>query len=72
MKRDTAIVLMNALLKLGPSFDELTNITYQIEDETERKFIRRQIASVMQALSYEIVMHIARQYPDLDPDKKAE
>jgi len=72
MKRDAAVVLMDALLKLGPTFDELTNITYQIEDETERKFIRRQIASAMQVLGYETVMHIVRQYPDLDPDKKAE
>ncbi|WP_374385032.1 hypothetical protein [Dongia sp.] len=70
MKRDTAIVFMDALLRMGPSFDELTNITYQIEDETERKFIRRQIASAMQSLGYEMAMHIVRQYPDLDPDKK--
>jgi len=71
MERDTATVLMDALLRLGPSFGELTNITYQIEDEAERKFIRRQIASAIHSLGYEIVMHIVRQYPDLDPDKKS-
>ncbi len=72
MKRDTAMVLMDALQRLNPSFNELTSITYQIEDETERKFIRRQIANAMQSLGYEIVMHIVRQFPDLDPDKKVE
>lgn len=68
MERDTATLLMDALQKLGPSFDELTNLTHRIEDEGECKFIRRQIASAMQSLSFEIVMHIVRQYPDLDPD----
>jgi hypothetical protein len=72
MKRDTAMVLMDALLRLSPPFDELTSITYQIEDETERKLVRRQIANAMQSLGYELVMHIVRQYPDLDPDKKME
>ena len=71
MKRDTAVALMDALLRLSPPFDELTDITYQIQDEAERVFVRRRIADAMQSLGYDLVMHIVRQYPDLDPDKKA-
>jgi hypothetical protein len=63
---------MDALLKLGPSFDELTNITYQIENESERKLIRWQIANAIHSLGFEVIMHIVRQYPELDPDKKAD
>lgn len=71
MKRETATALMDAMAGLDPAFNELTKLTYQIEDETERKTVRRHIAEAMHLMGYEMVMHIVRQYPDLDPDKKA-
>ncbi len=70
MNRETAVALMDALLKLGPPLNEATAVTFEITDEAERQFVRRRISDAMQATGYELVMHIVRQYPDLDPDKK--
>jgi hypothetical protein len=60
------------LLKTRPAINELLDSTEQIEDEAERLALRRRIAEVMHVLAYDLVMHIVRQYPDLDPDKKVQ
>ncbi len=72
MNLDTAETVLSALLKTRPAINELLESTEQIEDEAERLALRRRIAEVMHVLAYDLVMHIVRQYPDLDPDKKME
>jgi hypothetical protein len=69
MKRETAERLMTALLSLGGSLDEITSLTYEIDDETERRAFRKSVADAMHILSFDLVMHIVHQYSDLDPDK---
>lgn len=69
MKKDTATAILRSLQQLDPAFEELTSLTYQIDNEEERKAIRRHLAEAMRLLGYELTMHIVRQYPDLDPDK---
>ena len=71
MKRDTATSMMAALCSPETSFSKLDDLSLQIEDEAERVWVRRRLAEAMHALGYELVMNIVRQYPDLDPDKKA-
>ena len=40
-----------------------------IEPAEERKIYILMLGQAMALTSYEMVMHIVRQYPDLDPDK---
>lgn len=69
MRREIAITLLESLQKLGPGVDRVFDLTEQIEDEAERIAFRQHLAEAIHALGYELVMHIVRQYPDLDPDK---
>ncbi len=70
MKHDLAIQFLSALQKISPQVDALFDLTDQIESDEERKILREHIAKVIDCMGYELVMHIVRQYPDLDPDKK--
>lgn len=70
MNLNSAKTVLSALLKIRPTINELLDSTELIEDEAERLAFRRRIAEVMHVLAYDLVMHIVRQYPDLDPDKK--
>lgn len=69
MERKTAERLMAALLHLGNFLGEITLLTDEIGDEAERRAFRRNVAEAMHILGYDLVMHIVRQYPDLDPDR---
>lgn len=55
---------------MAPQFDAITSLTSEIDDEGERKEIRKTLAQAMQLLAYDLVMRVVRQYPDLDPDKE--
>ncbi|WP_193369030.1 hypothetical protein [Pelagibius marinus] len=70
MERKTAIKLLATIEAMAPQFDEITSLTYEIVDETERKEFREKVAEAMSLLAYDLVMQIVRQYPDLDPDKE--
>lgn len=69
MKRETAIALLDALERLGPGINEIDALTRQIDDPEERGVYLRKFAEVIAIVGYDLVMHIVRQYPDLDPDK---
>lgn len=69
MQRDLAEKLMNALLGLGPGFDQVDALARQIEDPAERSQFLRKLGEGMIVMGFDLVMHIVRQYPDLDPDK---
>lgn len=70
MDRQTAESLLAALRRLDSSSDEITSLTYRIDDEAERRAFRRRVAEAMHILSFDLVMRIVRQFPDLDPDKR--
>ena len=61
--------MLAALHSLSPGLDEATRITHSMQDKEEAKLLRRHLGAMMAEPLYEIVMHIVRQYPDLDPDK---
>jgi hypothetical protein len=50
-------------------FNEATRITLLLDDGEEARKIRRHLAESFGTPLFEIVKHIVRQYPDLDPDK---
>ena len=69
MKRETAIALLSAVERVGAGLNEIDGLARQIEPVEERKIYLRMLGEVMTLTSYKMVMHIVRQYPDLDPDK---
>jgi hypothetical protein len=62
--------MLAALQSLNPGLDEATHITQSMQDQEEAKLLRRHLAKILGEPLYDIVMHIVRQYPDLDPDKE--
>ena len=68
MERDTAVRLLAAIESMSPAFNQIDSLTTEIIDESERKEFRRIVGNAMALVAYELVMHIVRQYPDLDPD----
>ncbi len=69
MERELAEKLMDTLLGLSPGFDEVDALARQIEDPAERSQFLRKLAEGMHVMGFDLVMHIVRQYPELDPDK---
>jgi hypothetical protein len=70
MERDHAVQMLAAIQSLSPGFAEATRITDLLQDQAEARQLRRHLAASFGEPLYEIVKHIVRQYPDLDPDKQ--
>lgn len=68
MERELAERMLAALKSLDPGLDEAARITEVMADREEAKALRRHLGVLMAEPLYEIVMHIVRQYPELDPD----
>ena len=60
--------MLAALKSLNPGLEEATSVTEAMADREEAMALRRHLGVLMAEPLYEIVMHIVRQYPDLDPD----
>ena len=69
MERELAERMLAALQSLNPGLDEAARITESMQDQEEARLLRRHLGAMMADPLYEIVMHIVREYPDLDPDK---
>jgi hypothetical protein len=69
VKRELAIALLDARERLGPGINEVDALARQIEDPEERSVYLHKFVEVVAIVGYDLVMHIVRQYPDLDPDK---
>jgi hypothetical protein len=69
MDKETAAALIDSLVGLGNAFGDITQLTYRIADEAERRRFRGGVADVMHAINFELIMPLVRQYPELDPDK---
>lgn len=51
-------------------FNELTALTWEIEDEAERKAMRRALAQWGVDVHEKITLKLVEQFPDLHPDKE--
>lgn len=67
MDRQLAAEIMN-ILASGRELNALEALALRIEDDTERRVFRRVLAQIM-GLYTDLIVSIAHQYPDLDPDK---
>lgn len=69
MKKDIAKKLMDILFSFDNSLESATQLTELIEDENERKLIRKGIGEIGSRIYTDLMRPIIKQYPDLDPDK---
>jgi hypothetical protein len=69
MEKALALQIMDVIQAAETQVNILESLSLKIADDDERKAFRRRLAEIM--IGYiDIQMSIARQYPDLDPDRK--
>ena len=68
MERELAERMLAAIKSLNPGLDEASRITELMPDKKEAQTLRRHLGGMMSGPLYEIVMHVVRQHPELDPD----
>jgi hypothetical protein len=73
MKRETAKKFVQASKNIDQILDQLYldqlyAVSDEIEDEAERKKIRRAMASVFVTLYEQLTREVVKDYPDLHPD----
>jgi hypothetical protein len=69
MEKALALQIMDAIQAAETQVNILESLSVKITDDDERKAFRRHLAEV--TIGYiDIRVSIARQYPDLDPDRK--
>ncbi len=69
MDKKLAEEIMSVIDDANTPFDKLDALSMSIKDESERVEFRKILAKALVAIGYDMVAHICRQYPDLDPDK---
>ncbi len=72
MEKVIARKLVIELERLGNMMNDVALIIEEISDEQEKRKFRKGIAGVMGSLHTDIVHHIIREHPDLDPDRNSE
>ena len=68
MKRETAQKFVEAANKIDEILGDLDSVSFEIDDEVERKKIRRAMASVFVTLYEQLTREVVKKYPDLHPD----
>jgi hypothetical protein len=69
MKRETAAKIVDAANRIDDILEELGKISWEIEDDSERKEIRRAIVSCIIILYEKITREAVKDFPDLHPDR---
>jgi hypothetical protein len=57
--------------RLNAPLNEATVLIGMLPDQEEQKRLRRPLGQVMQSVWIELMQPIVREYPHLDPDKRA-
>lgn len=71
MKRETAKKFVEAANEIDRILGDLDPVSFEIDDEEERKKIRRAMASVFVTLYEQLTREVVKDYPDLHPDTGA-
>ena len=69
MKRDVAEKIIQAVKEMDQAFGQLDAASNRIDEEEERKKLRRAIATLVFDVHEKITLEIVKQYPDLHPDR---
>jgi hypothetical protein len=70
MRRDVAEKVIRLVKTSDALFGELTLLTDEIDDEAERKKVRRALAELCVDIHEKITLDIVKQHPVLHPDKE--
>jgi hypothetical protein len=68
MKRETAEQIIDASRRIDKILEELGSISWTIDDEDERKTLRRGIADCIFTLYQKVTREAVLKFPDLHPD----
>jgi hypothetical protein len=71
MEKALAEVILQSVLSLSKTFNDLDPIVREIKDPEERRRLLVCLGTVMAELSTEIIFPIVKQYPEMDPDAPA-
>ena len=69
MNRDMASQILKAVAALEVRIGDLDALVSQLDDEEERDAYVLVLGNVVGIISENFVRRIARQYPELDPDR---
>jgi len=70
VERSIAEKLMKLMLSIDEPLNIASELSRKIEDVEEAKLLRRGIGEIL-SKTYDVMVPIVRQYPDLDPTKNA-
>ena len=70
MNRVLAERIVNAIEDFKEPFNALDALSQEIEAEDEKRAFRLLIAAAIEAISWDLIAPIVRQYPELDPYKE--
>jgi hypothetical protein len=72
VEKRIAELLMKEIDAFSAPINAATHLSTQIPEKAEAEAIRRALAKIMDALNFELIRMIVKQYPELDPDQNRE
>jgi hypothetical protein len=70
MRRDLAERTIDAVKRIDLILDELDLVTNELDDEVERRKMRRALGSLVIDIHENITLEVVKQFPDLHPDRE--
>jgi hypothetical protein len=69
MEKPVAARIMEAALSMGDEISKLDSIVSELESGREKEELVQALGNIMSVLTREVVFRIARDHPELDPDR---
>lgn len=69
MEKAVAARIMEAALSMGYEISKLDSIISELENGREKEELVQALGNVMSVLAREVVFRVARDHPELDPDR---
>jgi len=69
MEKAVAARIMEAALSMGNEINKLDLIINELKDGREKEELVQALGNVMSVIAREFVFRIARDHPELDPDR---
>ena len=69
MEKAVAARIMEAALSMGNEINKLESIISELESGREKEEFVQALGNIMSILTRQVVFRIARDHPELDPDR---
>jgi hypothetical protein len=69
MEKAVAARIMETALSMGNEISKLDSIISELENGREKEELVQALGNLMSVLTREVVFRIARDHPELDPDR---